>query len=192
MRTYDATVRKRSVTSGEHCLAHHGDLAGIGRAAGQQVRIMRSEKRLALYTVDGPSLDEPRLVGMGRTGRKRLNGPDEFDVTVDAQVVDQRRTDEEAERDGELVERLRVGRGRKLAVIAPHGGDIEEHTDAQALRVGLGLKAVAPWVWVCKGWSRAGDAFARWHITSTDISPASFPLLKRLIREPFAYAISFP
>lgn len=191
MRTYDAAVRTHRVTRGEHCLANHGDLERIGRAVGQQVRIWRSKDRLALYTVEQPPLDERGTIGMGRAGKKRLRGSEEFNVTVDAEVVDQRRTDEEAAADGEFVERLTVGRRRKLAVIAPHGGDIEAHTDAQAFLVRDRLRAVAPWVWVCKGWSLEDDAFARWHITSTDISPESFPLLKRMISRPFTHAISF-
>lgn len=42
------------------------------------------------------------------------------------------------------------------------------------------------------GWdAREGDAFPHWHITSTDISPVSFPLLQRMIRKPFEHAVSF-
>jgi hypothetical protein len=43
------------------------------------------------------------------------------------------------------VERLIPGRDRQLAVIAPHGGDIEEHTDEQAQRVAVRLGAAARW-----------------------------------------------
>lgn len=35
------------------------------------------------------------------------------------------------------------------------------------------------------------DAYDRWHITSTDQSPESFPRLRRMMRKPFAHAVSF-
>lgn len=53
------------------------------------------------------------------------------------------------------------------------------------------LKTVAPWIWVCKGCGFDNDAFARWHITSTDIALEPFPLLKRTNRSKLAHAISF-
>ena len=191
MPTYNGEVGRRPASSGERCVANRSDLESIGRAVGQQVRILRPEDSLALYTVEEASLDGQGFLGMSRAGIRRLGGEDQFAVTVDAQVVNESATDEQAEGMGEFVERLVVGRARKLSVIAPHGGDIERHTDVQAKHVGAKLKAVSPWVWVCKGWSQEGDAFARWHITSTDISPGSFPLLRRMIRAQFAHAVSF-
>ena len=191
MPTYVGKVRRRPVSTGERCVANHSDLKRIGRAPGQQVRIRRSEQSLALYTVEPPSLDEKGSLGMSRPGMRRLGGTDELEVTVDAQVVHESATDEQAAAEGEFVERLIVGRTRKLSVIAPHGGDIEKHTDLQAKQVAASLKAVAPWAWVCKGWSQESDAFARWHITSTDISAGSFPLLKRMLRAQFTHSISF-
>ena len=53
---------------------------------------------------------------------------------------------------GERVERLRDnGRQRELIVIAPHGGDIERHTDEQAEQVASRLAAKAGSCWRCKG-----------------------------------------
>lgn len=190
MGTYDATVRRCSVKK-EHCVAHQGDLDSIGSGVFQQVRLWRSPDRAALFTVGAASMGTPGEVGLGPGGRERLLGGDGFTVTVDAQVVDPRRTSEEAEVDGEFVERLVVGRSRTLAIIAPHGGAIEAHTDTQAGRLARRLGAVAPWVWVCKGWALDEDAYDRWHITSTDLSPESFPRLKRMMRKPFTHAISF-
>src|SRR5215213_4455423 len=39
-----------------------------------------------------------------------------------------------------------------------------------------------------KGFKKGGGAFARWHITSTDISEESFPKLKTIIGRHFKYA----
>ncbi|HEV2070823.1 MAG TPA: poly-gamma-glutamate hydrolase family protein [Acidimicrobiales bacterium] len=191
MGTYNATVTNGTGIKKEHCVAHPGDLQSIGTGVDQQVRLWRRPDRVALFTVESASVDGRGQVRLGRGGRGRLDGGDRISVRVDAQVVDPGRTSEQAEVDGEFVERLIVGEKNVLAVIAPHGGAIEEHTDGQALRVARRLRALAPWVWVCKGWGLNDDAFERWHITSVDISPESFPLLKRMIREPFTHAISF-
>ena len=111
---------------------------------------------------------------------------------LDTKVVDPDLSDREARDAGELVERLDddPGSQTQLMVIAPHGGDIEEHTDEQAYLMRRRLRAFGAWAWVCKGWASDG-AFARWHITSTDLSPGSFPLLARMLRAPFAHAVSF-
>jgi phage replication-related protein YjqB (UPF0714/DUF867 family) len=45
--------------------------------------------------------------------------------------------------------------------------------------------------WRCKGWKQGGGAHERWHITSTDIHPASFPKLGRVISRGFRYAVAF-
>ena len=78
-----------------------------------------------------------------------------------------------------------------LIVIAPHGGDIERHTDQQAERVASRLKAKAVSSWRCKGFKEGGGATDRWHITSTDIHEASFPRLNSVIARGFTYAVAF-
>jgi phage replication-related protein YjqB (UPF0714/DUF867 family) len=45
--------------------------------------------------------------------------------------------------------------------------------------------------WRCKGWKPNGGAVARWHITSTDISSASFPRLATVDGRGFRHAVSF-
>jgi phage replication-related protein YjqB (UPF0714/DUF867 family) len=98
---------------------------------------------------------------------------------------------------GEFTEHLTgFGAGADLVVIAPHGGLIEEHTDAQAdlvlsrlSRAGIAGLGGAK-CWVCKGFRPGGGAAERWHITSTDISEHSFPKLKA-ITSAFTYAVSF-
>ena len=45
--------------------------------------------------------------------------------------------------------------------------------------------------WRCKGWKQGGGAHERWHITSTDIHPTSFPKLGRVISQDFGYAVAF-
>jgi phage replication-related protein YjqB (UPF0714/DUF867 family) len=45
--------------------------------------------------------------------------------------------------------------------------------------------------WRCRGWKPDGGAGARWHITSTDISTASFPRLTTIAARGFRHAVSF-
>jgi Poly-gamma-glutamate hydrolase len=101
-------------------------------------------------------------------------------------------TGDQARACGELVERLwDNGRQRELIVIAPHGGDIERHTDEQAEQVASRLAAKAVSCWRCKGWKDGGGALVRWHITWTDLSAASFPRLDLVISGGFAHAVAF-
>src|SRR5439155_16115046 len=46
-------------------------------------------------------------------------------------------------------------------------------------------------VWLCKGYDEDGRARRRWHITSDDISPESFPELRTVVGRGFAHAVSF-
>ena len=100
-------------------------------------------------------------------------------------------TDAKAERTGEFVERLDDdGAHTGLIAIAPHGGDIEAYTDQQAERVRSQLAGKSVSSWRCKGWHPKG-ALEHWHITSTDIHEASFPLLNSVISRRFRYAVAF-
>jgi len=76
-----------------------------------------------------------------------------------------------------------------MVVIAPHGGMIERYTDCQAERVAVELSGIS--CWRCKGWKPDNGAFDRWHITSTDIHEASFPLLNSIVNRGFAHAVAF-
>ena len=103
--------------------------------------------------------------------------PRRFDAEFDSQVVHPTMSDHEAESNGEFVERLcDDGQHTGLIAIAPHGGDIEVHTDDQAQRVACCLADKAVSFWLCKGYHPRGAEEA-WHITSVDIDPGSFPLL---------------
>jgi len=75
-----------------------------------------------------------------------------------------------------------------LIAIAPHGGDIEAYTEAERVTSQLAGKGVSSWR--CKGWHPKG-AFDHWHITSTDIHEASFPLLNSVISRGFKHAVAF-
>jgi phage replication-related protein YjqB (UPF0714/DUF867 family) len=200
MATYRASVRKALspqqedlIKQKEHCSADPEKLATVRRALGHQVRIKRSSSEYGLYTVSEVRQERPdNIVRMGKAGRERLGTGDEFAGTLDSQVPHPTFTDAEAECNSEFVERLADnGRHTGLIVIAPHGGDIERHTDQQAEHVASRLAAKAVSSWRCKGWKEGGGALDRWHIRSTDTNEASFPGLGSVISRGFAYAVAF-
>jgi phage replication-related protein YjqB (UPF0714/DUF867 family) len=187
----------------ERCSADPRALNALGRAVGQQVRITRKDdpRFFALYTVKEANppadLNDPARATVLRTGllgRERLGKTTAMKAVVRAEVVDlpplpdepnEVRFFEAAEDDGTQL---------YLIVIAPHGGAIEPHTDEEAalVRKELVAKGCGASAWVCKGF---GDALMgasdRWHITSTDIHPASFPLLQRLMARRFRHGVAF-
>jgi len=199
MASYDALISMALLpqqedlrTHKEHCSADPEKLATVGRLLGHQVRIKRNDDEYGLYTVSEIRHEnQDNVVRMGRGGRERLGTIDVFEGTLDAQVPHATFSDTQAECNGEFVERLDDdGVHTALIAIAPHGGNIEEHTDRQAERVASQLAGKGVSSWRCKGWHPRG-AFAHWHITSTDICEASFPLLNTVISRGFSYAVAF-
>ena len=200
MASYHVSVNKALTASQqdvidhkEHCSADPEKLATVGRALGHQLRIKRNDSRYALYTVSQVRQEiRDNIIRIGNSGRERLGASGEFAATLHSQVPHPTFNDAEAEANSEFVERLDDdGVHTGLIVIAPHGGDIERHTDQQAERVALRLRAKAVSSWLCKGFKEGGGAADRWHITSTDIHEASFPRLNSVIPRGFTYAVAF-
>ncbi|MEG3439788.1 poly-gamma-glutamate hydrolase family protein [Pannus brasiliensis CCIBt3594] len=199
MPTYDANVQNvltgqtTPINSRERCSADPDKLTAIGRAVGHQIRIKRSATEYALYTVCETRQENPEnIVRMLATGASRLGSTTPFDATVDSQVPHPSYTDAQAETNSEFVERLDDnGIHTALIAIAPHGGNIEPWTDKQAERVASQMADQEVSCWRCKGWKKGGGAFLRWHITSTDLHEASFPLLNTIINRGFSYAVAF-
>jgi phage replication-related protein YjqB (UPF0714/DUF867 family) len=176
----------------EHCAPAARALAALGSGLGQQVRI-HHDGEFALYTVTELLHETTEsVVRMGLGGRRRLQADEEFEGVLDTKVVDPDLSDTDARDAGELVERLDDdGAPTHLIVIAPHGGEIEEHTDEQAERVAALLGPELASAWRAKGWKPDGGAFIRWHITSTDINPVCFPKLNSVMSRGFAHAVAF-
>jgi phage replication-related protein YjqB (UPF0714/DUF867 family) len=180
----------------EHCAPAASVLVSLGSGLGQQVRIHR-DGEFALYTVSEllhGTTDS--VVRMGLGGRQRLRSEEkfeeEFEGVLDTKVVDLDLSDTDARDAGELVERLDDdGSQTHLIAIAPHGGDIGEHTDHQAERVRERLGPQLASAWRGKGWRPDGGAFVRWHITSTDLNPVCFPKLNSVMSRRFAHAVAF-
>jgi phage replication-related protein YjqB (UPF0714/DUF867 family) len=184
----------------ERCSADPGMLQSIGRALGQQVRITRADDPgfFALYTVaqaNPPAdLGDPsraNVVRTGLAGRERLGTPAEMAAVVQATVVDAA----PASSGARLFEVAKDDPAQTYFIaIAPHGGDVEEHTDDEAQRLAAELVASGypATTWVCKGFGdELKKAFDRWHITSTDLNPASFPLLSAIATRKFCHGVAF-
>jgi phage replication-related protein YjqB (UPF0714/DUF867 family) len=199
MASYAASV-KRALSSQldlishrEHCSADPEKLMGVGRACGQQVRIQRGRSDYAVYTVNEVCQESPdAIVRMGLSGRQRLGTSEEFAGTLNSRVPHPTFSAVQAEASSEFIEQLKDNdRHKGLVAIAPHGGDIEPYTDQQAEWVAARLAAKTVSAWRCKGWKQPEGAFERWHITSIDIHPASFPLLRKIATRGFRYAVAF-
>ena len=143
MATSEATIRRALPSQAdlkarrEHCSVDGRLLASLGAAVGHQIRIRRTETEYGLYTVsEWRDEDDADVVRLGLTGRRRLGTDDPFDGAVVLPAADPTLSDAAAEAADDLVERLDDdGEHRGLIVIAPHGGDIERHTDEQAEHV---------------------------------------------------------
>lgn len=171
----------RPGTSGrEQCLLP-GTLADrLEVERGRQVRIGRPEDgSCGLFTVVGRGEE----LTVTERGRERLEIEEGAAVTVESTVE----TPPDAPYAGTFTESVREGSGAVL-VCAPHGGEVEPHTDGQAIRLATAIDATA---WVCRGTWPEGSAFDRWHITSTALHPDSFPGLARVSEGTFEYAVAF-
>jgi phage replication-related protein YjqB (UPF0714/DUF867 family) len=204
---YDAQILKLDLpeqdtlkNDAERCSADPRMLQSIGLAVGHQVRITRADNPgfFALYTVaqaNPPAdLGDPsraNVVRTGLTGRERLGTPDEMKAVVQAAVVDSDPLPNGA-RFFEVAEDDRTQ--TYFIAIAPHGGKIEERTDDEAEYLGRELTSngYPATTWICKGFGdQLKGASDRWHITSTDLNPASFPLLRRIANRKFCHGVAF-
>lgn len=187
--------------SREHCSVNADQIRMMGLNTRQQVRIERPAENgttLALYTIESTHNEQANDVFLDYVDpgdvepRFQVPTSEPFQGKINAQVAAVGLNDAEAEDYSEFIEHLSDNDyNSKLVVIAPHGGFIEQHTDTQAQHLGQQLPSNCVSVWMCKGFKKGGGAFARWHITSTDISEESFPKLKSVYGRGFEYAVAF-
>jgi hypothetical protein len=82
-----------------------------------------------------------------------------------------------------------------LLIFAPHGGSIEVKTSAElaTAKNRLITLGTTPAVWDAQGTWGSNQTYRRWHITSGDIHPASFPGLDYLVARytTFPHAFAF-
>lgn len=165
-------------------------LREVGTGSGDQVRLSATDRDAVFSSV---LATVPRGIEDGWDCSpicERLAVPPETELTIAPfgphPTFDSR---QEASDHDELVEYLNDFEGdSNLVSTAPHGGWIEYGTETQSRLVAEQLGAVD---WSCVGFNSGGGAYDRWHITSTELSPRSFPKLGELARRKFQYAVSF-
>ena len=182
----------------EHCAIDDESLHVLGSAVGRQVLIKRSAKRLALFTVAERVEVADRATHVGAVGLARLEAvtgepPATLQATVDTDF-----TGGDLGTPVRLTEQLLGKEANGLAVLAPHGGRIEPHTDDQAKLVFqvLAQEGKPVRAWIARGFNPITGAHPCWHITASEISERSFPRLGLLFgreasRGPFAHAVAF-
>jgi phage replication-related protein YjqB (UPF0714/DUF867 family) len=162
---------------------------------GDQVRV-GYHTRVAIYTVKWLTAEKNVI---------RLNGKVRLDISEHQQpeaavgyvqgpsvVCPKPLLDTEARIQSEFVERVADdGLHEGFICIAPHGGHIDLKTDFQADRVHKAMVGTS--MWMCKGFTEGGGAFRQWHTTSNDISPNSFPELKKIVnsKRKFKHCVAF-
>jgi phage replication-related protein YjqB (UPF0714/DUF867 family) len=178
----------------EYVLASSGLLDELDVSVGEQIRAGSStdsaEYESALYTVVGESSSR-ETVGMSKSALDRLGL--KKDTTGFARGYapphPEYETRDEADTNDEYVEVLvDDGQQSELVACAAHGGWIEYRTDKQSKYVAETLDVTE---WSCVGYNSGGGAYDRWHITSTDINPNSFPELRSISDRQFTHAVSF-
>ena len=160
-------------------------------SAGDQVRVCTNSENAAcssvLYTV--PDDADEELDWVNENVRERLGVDEDAELYVEPYAPHpDYTTKEEAESHDEFVEYLTEHGETSLVATAPHGGRVEYQTNEQAELVAQSLDATE---WGCFGYNSGGGAYDRWHITSTEISRHSFPLLDTIADRGFAHAVSF-
>lgn len=188
----------------EHCLVPPGVLAAADLVPGQQFRLsvdgapalftaregagdclrVNSAGRDRLGVTDGYTGSATGADGGETTGGTAVEG---FRATLDARVVGDGDA-ETALEDGGFVERLRDDGSGDLVALAPHGGHVEFATAEQA---GYLAELAGGVAWRCLGFWPGGGAFDRWHVTSNDLHPDSFPGLSTIAGRGFDRAVAF-
>lgn len=153
--------------------------------------------RDAAYTIarthdDGGS----QWIRMGSAARDKLydddteTTPSTFPCGFVPSVPNQRsRSVTEADSRWEMWEESVVHPSHEYIVTAPHGGDIEYNTEIQAQTCHDYLANSS--LWACHGHGGVNGAFERWHLTSTDLHPNSFPGLADANAVDYSAAVSF-
>ncbi|MGY2124763.1 poly-gamma-glutamate hydrolase family protein [Nocardia gipuzkoensis] len=159
---------------------------------GQQARII-TRSGTALFTlIESSTFSSREEIQLSPAGLRRLGRRVADTAAIDLRAVRSDLTAHVAMAAGELIETLSdTGQHRNVIAIAPHGGTIEKYTDRQAEIVYEHLGPNRASRWDCRGWQCGGGAFTKWHITSTNISERSFPLLRQVARRKFRHAVAF-
>jgi len=186
----DVTIMDTPSMNDQYCIVPKG----LNLQIGDQVRILVGTA-LAIYTVKSYQEDTNMIITLNGKDRLHLTSHIVSGIVQGPSVVCPKPlTDAEAKAQSEFIERMYDDGGDNyhgFLCIAPHGGHIDLKTDFQAERVHQALPRTS--LWMCKGYKSGGGAFQQWHTSSNDISPNSFPALKRIMepKRKFTTCVAF-
>ncbi len=174
---------------GEYCTLRRDIAQEIGSFPGEQVRLKPEgdEGRSAAFTVHDIH-DSDAEIRIARNGRERLALNASAAVRASSIVPVHELTRMEAFESNNVTETLWDTGQESVLVCAPHDG-FESNTAQAAgiVRKRIGDERASAWFVHAFG----PDAFDRFHITSANISPASYPGLATVADRGFDYCISF-
>jgi len=178
------------LANGYYCSLHRGVAADFGCEPGQQLRVhpVSEPDRAAAFTIHNIHTG-PADVRIAKAGRERVGATEPFEAVVDTIVPRTDLTYSEAWERDDAWETVWDDDQNHLIVCAPHGADIESNTAQAAAIVRKRLGSTRASGWFFRAWGE--DAFDRWHITSTEMSPESYPALGRVADRGFSRAVSF-
>lgn len=182
----------------EWCSVSDAWLTAIPLQLGDNIRLRSEENgHDAAFTIIRTHTDDgtAQRIRMGLSGRDKLypdtTTPSTFPMSFVPSVPNiESRTEGEAQARDELYEETMAHPSHRIAVTAPHGA-IEPHTSTQAQACHGFLPNSSLWVCHCHETRAYPVSFNRWHITSGEISPRSFPGLARLNSYGYDAAVSF-
>ncbi len=193
-----------AIEDAEDCSIHVNLAETLGRTPGEQIRLwpINHPERGSAYTIQtrhhteygaedtrvgNETVEHGDEIVLAQSELDRIAGGESFVAQVTAVVPQQVSYTEAWKRDG-ICEIVWDTGQRQLLVCAPHAGDIEANTGriAGAVRKRLGAKRAS--AWSIHGFGR--DAFDRWHITTNDMNPVSYPGLNDLSDRGFQAAVS--
>lgn len=165
-------------------------------AVGDNIRLRSEETGIdAAYTIARTHDDGSQWVRMGSAARDKCypdtTTSDIFTCSFVPSVPNiESRSASEAQSRDELYEETHTHPSHEFAITAPHGRlEHRTHTQAQACQEYLFNSSL--WVSHCFDHRGYPYDFDRWHITSADLAPVSFPGLDRLRPYDYRAAVSF-
>lgn len=187
-----------AVLTTENCYMDPQLRSALGIAVGDQFLVTKASAstKYGLVTVygeyeDGPDNNDIRL---RLSARERFDETEGFAAVGSAWTAVHGQTLAQLESGNQFGEFLEESDDEQtsLLLLAPHGGVIEAGSAEIAMAIRNYLESASkPYsLWRCHGWQSAIGAYDAWHITSTDLSEASFPYLGQVGARAFDRALS--
>jgi hypothetical protein len=175
--------------SKEYCSLRRDVAATIGRDVGEQICLLPvNDGRSGVFTIH-EFHDDDAAIRIGKAGRDRLDVSPGASVTALPIATQPSLTRMSAFEQNDVTETVwDDGDQDTLLVCAPHDG-MESNTGLAAGIVRKRLGSERASAWFCHAYGP--DAFQRHHITSTDMSPSSYPGLARVSDRGFDYCVTF-